>query len=214
MRDIAIFGAGGFGREVACLISRINENGGDWNLKGFFDDTMNIGTQVSHYGQVLGGIDELNQWEHDLNIAIAVGAPESILLIKSKIVNPIIAFPNLIDPSFTIVDPRSFKIGYGNVIQAGCSVSCDVEIGNFNVLNGDVAIGHNVIIGDYNVVMPAVRISGNVNIDRENLIGVGSIILQHIKIGQNVRLGAGSVLLTKPKDGNTYIGNPAKIFKY
>ena len=40
------------------------------------------------------------------------------------------------------------------------------------------------------------------------------IILQQLIIGNNIRLGAGSVLMTKPKDGNLYIGNPAKKFKY
>ena len=38
MKDIAIFGAGGFGREVACLIKRINEKEPTWRFIGFFDD--------------------------------------------------------------------------------------------------------------------------------------------------------------------------------
>ena len=38
MRDIAIYGAGGFGKEVACLLNRINEVNHQWNLIGFFDD--------------------------------------------------------------------------------------------------------------------------------------------------------------------------------
>lgn len=42
MKDIAIFGAGGFGREVACLIRSINEcidvDEERWNFIGFFDD--------------------------------------------------------------------------------------------------------------------------------------------------------------------------------
>ena len=38
MKDIAFFGAGGFGREVACLIKRINEKEPTWNFIGFFDD--------------------------------------------------------------------------------------------------------------------------------------------------------------------------------
>jgi len=33
-------------------------------------------------------------------------------------------------------------------------------------------------------------------------------------IGNKVRVGAGSVLMRKTKDGNLYIGNPAKLFKY
>lgn len=40
MKDIAIYGAGGFGREVACLIERINKARETpiWNFIGFFDD--------------------------------------------------------------------------------------------------------------------------------------------------------------------------------
>ena len=38
MKDIAIYGAGGFGREVACLLNAINANDAIWNLIGFFDD--------------------------------------------------------------------------------------------------------------------------------------------------------------------------------
>ena len=44
----------------------------------------------------------------------------------------------------------------------------------------------------------------------QRIFGVGSIILQQLNIGNNVRLGAGSVMMTKPKDGNLYIGVPAK----
>lgn len=62
--------------------------------------------------------------------------------------------------------------------------------------------------------MPGTRISGEVHIGDENLFGVGSIVLQKIYIGNKVRVGAGSVLMRKTKDGNLYIGNPAKLFKY
>ena len=40
MKEIAIYGAGGFGREVACLINRINEVEPAWNLVGFFDEDV------------------------------------------------------------------------------------------------------------------------------------------------------------------------------
>lgn len=214
MRDIAIFGAGGFGKEVACLIRRINEGEGDWNLVGFFDDTKDVGTSISHYGVILGGIDAVNKWKTPLSLVIAVGNPDSIFKIKCHINNCNIHFPNLIDPNFQIVDPETFLIGQGNIIQGNCSVSCDVKIGDFNVLNGSVVIGHDVVVGNYNVIMPDIRISGNVHIGEQNMLGVGSIIIQNTKIGNNIHLGAGAVLMTRPKDNSTYIGNPAKIFKY
>lgn len=214
MKNIAIFGAGGFGREIACLINHINEKSPIWELVGFFDDSVKKDTIISHYGCVLGGMDELNAWDSPLDLAITIGNPESLKFVRERIKNPLISFPNIIHPDFIMNDPQTFIIGEGNIIQGSCSASCDVTIGNFNMFNGAISMGHDDIIGNYNVLMPALRISGEVSIGNENLIGVGSIILQQIKIGNNVRLGAGSVLMTKPKDGNTYLGNPAKIFKY
>lgn len=213
MKDIAIFGAGGFGKEVACLIRKINETQPDpvWNLIGFFDDNTSLkGKPVSHFGICLGGIDDLNAHTSELAVAIAIGNSVIVKKIHEKINNNKLIFPNLIHPNFYVADSKTFKIGKGNIIQGGCTVTCDVIIGDFNVLNSSVAIGHDVVIGDFNVFMPAVRVSGEVKIGSCNFYGVGSIILQQLKIGNNVRLAAGSVLMTKPKDGNLYLGIPAK----
>lgn len=209
MKDIAIYGAGGFGREVACLIHNINEVELIWNLVGFFDDGIEIGTKVSNLGVVLGGMEELNRWERPLSIVVAIGSPTLVKKIVENTINLFVEFPNIIHPSFYIADKDSFRIGKGNIIQRNCSVSCDVEIGDFNVFNGTVSLGHDDKIGSYNTLMPAVRISGEVTIGDTNFFGVGSIVLQQLKIGNSIRLGAGSVLMTKPKDGKLYIGNPA-----
>ena len=214
-RKIAVFGAGGLGREVAGGIERINKAGKvSWELIGFFDDGLEKGTKISHYGEVLGGIKELNAVKESLAIAIAVGRPQSRKRIFDLIVNPNIYYPNLIAPSFKILDPETFKIGRGNIIQDNCSITCDVTIGDFNVLNGSDVLGHDDYIGDFNVIMPGVHLSGEVKIGDCNLLGVNSVVLQQIKIGNNVTVGAGSVLMTKPKDGFTYIGMPAKRFNY
>lgn len=211
MKDIAIYGAGGFGREIACLINIINTSKPTWNLIGFFDDNKSIvGKHISHYGVCIGGIEKLNNWTKPLSVVISVGNSSAITVIAEKIQNPNVDFPNIIHPDFNVVDSETFNIGKGNIIQGGCSVSCDVSFGDFNVLNGSVVFGHDAKIGDYNIFMPAIRVSGDVLIGNSNYFGVGSIILQQIKIGNNVRLGAGSVLMTKPKEGYLYLGNPAK----
>lgn len=214
MKKIAIFGAGGFGREIACLVNIINQKNSTWELVGFFDDGVEKGTKISHHGYVLGGMEELNAWNTPLDVGIAIGSPKSLKNVRERIVNPQVSFPNIIHPDFVMNDPDTFHIGEGNIIQGCCSASCEVTIGNFNMFNGSISLGHDDKIGNYNILMPSLRISGEVTIGNGNLIGVGSIILQQIKIGNDVRLGAGAVLMTKPKDGNTYLGNPAKIFKY
>lgn len=215
VKKIAIYGAGGFGREVAGGIHRINRSKNEnWEIVGFFDDNKPVGEQISHYGKVLGGIEELNAMKEPLALAIAVGSPVTRKLIRDRITNSNVYYPNIIAPSFRILDQDTFKIGEGNIIQDNCSATCDVTIGNFNVFNGSNVLGHDDVIGDYNVLMPSVHLSGAVEMGDFNLLGVDSVVLQRIKIGNNVTLGAGSVLMSKPKDGGTYVGVPAKKFNF
>lgn len=214
MKDIAIYGAGGFGREIACLLKRINhESKEDWNLVGFFDDGTPIGSK-NEYGEVLGNIDTLNAWEKPLSVVFAIGSPKAISMLHSKIINSNISFPNIIAPDTIFLDKENVRMGIGNVFCSRCLVSCNIEIGNFNTFNGYITIGHDAVIGNYNSIMPAVKISGGVHIGERNFIGVNSVILQYKSIGNNTTIGAGAVVLRNTKDGNTYIGNPATKVKY
>lgn len=215
LKKIAVYGAGGLGREVAGGIQRINSAKTDqWEFIGFYDDNLERGTEVSHYGMVKGGMEDINAVDEPLAVAIAVGNAKTRKQIRERITNPNIYFPNLIAPSFKVLDPETFSIGQGNIIQDSCSATCDVKIGDFNVFNGANVMGHDVVIGDYNVFMPSVHLSGAVTVGDCNLLGVDSVVLQKVKIGNDVTLGAGSVLMTKPKDGSTYIGVPAKKFEF
>lgn len=215
MKDIAIYGAGGFGREIACMLKNINEiEGPTWNLIGFFDDGKENGTDVSHFGKILGGIQELNDWKSQLCVALCFGNPHTMRIVREKISNNNIIFPNLIALDFVIADPLTFSIGEGNIITGHYGVTTNVHIGNFNLFNGHISVGHDVKIGDYNAIMPGTRISGEVTLGNENLLGADCFIKQQIKIGDKVTVSPLSALLIKPKNGNTYIGNPAKIFKF
>lgn len=212
MQDIAIYGAGGLGREVACLIRKINEAIPTWNLIGFFDDGKQVGEQISHFGKVLGGINDVNEWSSPLNLVLAFGVPKTIHTIHEKIKNPLVRYPNIIDPSFSLADPRTFNIGKGNIIVGNCAMTTNIKIGNFNLLNGGIIVGHDAVIGNYNVLMYGTKVCGSVEIGSCNLFGMDCFIMQGLKIGENVTVSPLSALLSNPKNGNTYIGNPAKKF--
>jgi len=213
MKKIAIYGAGGLGRVIACLLNKINEVEPTWDLVGFFDDGKGIGTQISHFGKVIGGINELNSYPTELSIAISIGKPKTMASLVSRIANEKLDFPNIIAPSVYFSDPETFKIGKGNIIHKNCSFSCDVTIGDFNVMVGADEFGHDAVVGSFNTFMPMTNISGEVTIGDNNFFGAGSIILQQIKVGNNISLGAGSVLMHKPKTEGLYLGNPAKKSK-
>ncbi len=213
MEDIAIYGAGGLGREIACLIEMINNHSKEWNIIGFFDDGKAIGT-ATEYGSVLGGITEVNNWNKDLNIVFGIGSPAILNKLSSTIINPRITFPNLIAPNTIILDNNNIHLGKGNIICSSTILSCNVTIGDFNILNGQITVGHDVTIGNWNALMPAVRISGEVKIGNGNFFGVNSVVLQQVTIGNTTVIGANSLIIRKTKDGKTYVGSPAVITHY
>ena len=213
MKDIAIFGAGGFGREVACLINIINKETPTWRLIGFFDDNPSLRGTHNEYGEVLGGMDLLNAWEQPLDVVMAIGNPSTVRKIVEQIKNENIGFPNLIAPTTLFLDENNISFGKGNIIASRCHFSCHVKVGDFNIFNSYNTIGHDVTIGNFNSLMPGVRISGEVTIGEENYFGCDCVILQQLKIGNQTVIGSNSTVVRKTKDGYTYVGNPAKIMK-
>ena len=213
MKDIAIYDAGGYGREVACLINAINEIKKEWNFIGFFDDGLPVGSK-NEYGTILGGVAELNNYPHKLSVVMAIAHPVILESVVKKIINPQIEFPNIIAPDILFFDKNTVSIGYGNIIGFRSAISCNVQIGNFNRFNTSIFIGHDVIIGNSNMFNPSTRISGEVSIGDSNLFGVSSIVLQQKQIGNYTTIGANSVIMKKTKDNATYVGNPAIELKY
>lgn len=213
MKDLAIYGAGGFGREVFCYLRKMNQSETKWNFIGFFDDGKEKGTK-NEYGVILGGLEELNNYGKEIDVVMAIGSSSILERITSSIINPRVNFPNIITESNVISDPDSLHMGHGNIIIGPCTFTCNINLGDFNVMNGKVSVGHDVTIGSYNVFMPSAYVSGETTIGNGCFFGVNSVILQQIKISNNVRLGAGAVLMHKPKQNSLYIGNPARLFKY
>lgn len=209
MNNIAIYGAGGFGREVACMLNAINDRSPTWNFIGFFDDGIPLGT-TTRFGPLIGTIKELNDFPEEMAVIMAVANPVTLESIIKKIHNPRIYFPNIMAPSSYLIDANSVNMGKGNVLFFGSRFSCDVSIGDFNLMNGSVSLGHDVTVGNFNVFGPSSRISGNCDIGNTNFFGVNSVVLQGVRIGSNTRIGAGSVVIRKTKDNSLYIGNPAK----
>jgi sugar O-acyltransferase (sialic acid O-acetyltransferase NeuD family) len=211
IEDIAIIGAGGFGREISLMIDLINLNSKKYNKIGFYDDGIPIGTNVGDL-KVLGHIDDLNLVEKRLNLVVAIGNSKIQMLIHKKLKNELLIYPNLIHPGLNLSEGRN-KIGIGNVFSEGFIMTCDVEIGNFNVFNKCTLLGHDVKIGNFNIFNPNTQISGEVTINDANFFGVNSCVLQGISIGSENMLGAFSLLTHRIQNCRKYFGVPAKIMK-
>jgi len=212
MNKIAIYGAGGFGCEVACLIEKINQRQPQWELVGFYDDKLPAGTTTA-LGTVLGGIDALNSAEGPLGIVLAVRTPATLKAMRERITNPDVYFPNIIDPDVEILHPSTVHFGQGNIVATKCVFTIQSTIGDFNIFNTAVGTGHDNCIGNYNVFMQGVRISGDVHIGDENFFGMLSGAIQGVKIGNNTSFEPGSMVIRNTRDGLVYSGNPARKTK-
>lgn len=213
MNKIAIFGAGGFGKEVKTIIDRINKHKlGSYQFIGFFDDGLKKGDMINGF-PVLGGIKEVNQFNEQLDLVISIGDPKIKLSIINGINNTKINFPTIIDPA-AIISDDFVKIGKGCIICAGTIITCNINIGDFVILNLSCTVGHDTTIESYSAFMPSVNISGEVLIKEAVYVGTGAKIINLLEIGKGTIIGAGAVVAKSLPSNCTAVGIPAKPIKF
>lgn len=211
LRNIAIVGAGGFGREIALLISQINAQKEVWKLVGFYDDHPDL--QGKNYAglPVLGTTDALNRVEKQLSVVIAVGSPQVKRKIFQKLLNPNLRFPTLIHPGAIFGGGTEF--GIGNIICAGTILTVNNVLGDFVTINLGCTVGHDTRIGAFSSVMPGVCISGEVLIEEGVYIGTGANIINQVEIGEESIIGAGALVNKSSPGFCTLVGVPARIIR-
>ncbi len=210
LHPIAIFGAGGQGREVLQLIHQINQSREQqWQCIGWFDDGIEKGSIIEGL-PVLGGMKELNNWPEELAVAMAVAWPATKRKICHLFANNKLSFPTLIHPEVRF-DKNEVNIGQGTIITQGCRFTVNITIGQFVLLNLSCIVTHDVVIEDYCSIMPSVNLSGAVVLEEAVYVGTGSQIIQLLTIGKNSIIGAGSVVVRDIPANCTAFGVPAKV---
>lgn len=210
MKDLYIIGAGGFGREVAWIVERINSIKPTWNLKGLIDDNETLwGSKEGEY-YVFGGCEYLSALE-DVYVVCAVGSSNVRKKIIEKLKDTSVKFATLVDPS--VLYSNSVKIGEGAIVCAGTIITVNVNIGDHVIVNLDCTIGHDAVIDDFVTIYPSVNVSGNVLIGECSELGTGTQIIQGKKVISNTIIGAGAIVVKDCKESGTYVGSPAKKIK-
>lgn len=212
MKKIAIFGAGGFGREVKWLIDEINAGSPQWDFAGYYDDDFSH-VKLIDKSLFMGGTVELNEVREPIGIVFAIGNPLIKRKIAANIHNPQVSHPTLVHPNVRM-DKGSVSIGEGTIICAGNILTVDISIGNHVILNLGCTVGHDSFIGSYCSFMPSVNISGEVKIGEAVYVGTGAKIINQLEIGEETIVGAGAVVAKTLPPRCTAVGIPAKPVKY
>ncbi|MGA1845391.1 MAG: acetyltransferase [bacterium] len=210
MQNIAIWGAGGFGREVAWLIEEINKADRVFNIIGFLDDQVSlIGQEINGY-PVIGGLDYLSKNE-GIAVVMAVGDPVTRFRMLARIQGMSLTFPNLIHPS--VIKGRMIEMGVGNVICAGAIITENITIGDFCQFNLKTTIGHDVKLGDFTTSACSVDFAGYSSTGFGVYIGNQATLLPSVSVGDLSIIGAGAVVNKDIPDGVVAVGVPARAIK-
>lgn len=213
MKDLIILGAGGFGREVAWAVERINAQRPTWNLLGFMDDNDIIqGTEINGY-KVLGKSSDVSKYP-DAYFVVAVGASRirEKIVSNMKAVNPSIKFGTVIDPSAEM--SNHVTIGEGTIICAHAIITVNISIGSHVIINLDCTVGHDAVLEDFVILYPSVNISGFCRIGHGCEMGTGTQIIQGKTVGDYAIVGAGAVVVRDIPEKCTAVGSPAKPIKF
>lgn len=212
MKKIVLFGAGGFGREVASIIEVLNTISPVYELVGFLDDGTDFseGIMINGY-PFLGRREWIINHKEDVVCVCTIGNSKIRSIIQRELTGQGVTFETIIAFG-SYVGPYT-ELGDGCVLYGGITVSVNCKIGAGVLLNQQVNIGHDVTIGDFTTIMPTTGISGNCIVGSEVLIGGHSFIIPGRKIGDGATVAAGSIVFSNVKAGTTVLGNPAKRMK-
>ena len=155
MNRIAIYGAGGFAREVAWLAESCGHR-----VLCFVDDNPAL------FGKRINDIPVMSLEEAagrfaGSGIVSGIGSPPSREVTVKKAVTAGFAPVSLVHPQTQM--SRWIEMGDGIVICAGCILTTNIRLGNQVQVNLDCKLGHDVIMGDYTTLAPGVHVSGYVH---------------------------------------------------
>jgi sugar O-acyltransferase (sialic acid O-acetyltransferase NeuD family) len=198
---VAIFGTGGFAREVACVLHDLGR--GD-QIVAFHEPD-----EVFRAREVLGvPVRPQSAFEPARHRAvIGIGNPASRQKVVAEL-PPETVFDTLVHP--TAVISQWVELGAGSVICAGAVLTCQITIGKHCQLNLNTTVGHDCTFGDFCTVAPGTNISGNVDFGTRIDVGTQAAFRQHLRICDDVVIGMGAVVVRDIIEPGTYVGVPAK----
>jgi sugar O-acyltransferase (sialic acid O-acetyltransferase NeuD family) len=212
----AIYGCGGYGREVMPLLrSYINKDSQNKNNKFYFiDDFENEELEINGH-KVLSFKNFIKKFSQSkMYCCIAIADKEMRKKLTGKCLENNISMISVFSNNSLVMDKVS--IGDGSVLSHFVTITSNVVIGKSFHANIYSYVGHDCIIGDFVTFAPGVKCNGNVLIENGVYIGTGAIIYPGTKknpliIGKNSKVAAGSVVTKNIAKNSSVIGSPAKL---
>jgi len=211
-RELLIFGAGGFGREVASWAGRAQWRDRGFEVVAFVDDA---GTAAYLNGRPVLTLAQAADRFPEAGVLATVGNPHTRERLIAKAAEAGLApTPPVIHPNVEY-DHEYVDIAEGVVICPGSILTVQISVEAHAQINLDCTVGHDVVIGRHSTLSPGVHISGNVTIEPYTFIGTGAVTVNGLSdkplvLGEGSIIGAGAVVTKRVPAAVTVTGVPAR----
>lgn len=211
MRDIVIFGCGGFGREVLQILNDQNLDRSTWRMLGFL---VSPGFEVPELVQGFRVASDVRQFgtPDSLSVAIGLGNPNARRAVVDDLRSSgVRSFPPLVHPRAWL--GANVALAEGVIVCAGALLTTDIVLGEHCHINIGATVGHDTVVGEFSTISPGVHLSGRVTLGTGVEIGTGACVNPGITIGAGAVIGAAAAVVRDVPGGCTAVGVPAHIIK-
>lgn len=210
MKTLAIYGAGGLGREIVDNANASNATTKQWSEIIFIVDAEYLSARTVNDVRVLSFDEFCARYSAvDAVVVIGNGEPELRVALAEKVKNHGFELCSVIHP--TAIIGSKAQIGLGTVVSYGCFISCNTRLDENVYINVNVYVGHDTGIDAHSVLSPNVNLSGNVRVGMRTYIGTGAIVKESVSIGERTIIGMGAVVTKNIPDKVIAMGVPARI---
>jgi len=210
--QLLIFGAGGFGREVAAWAHRAQWQGRGFEVVALIDD--NAASPELNGHEVLS-LAQAAERHPAAGVLVTVGSPQLRERLIAKAAQAgLRPAPPVIHPTVEY-DHEYVSFAEGVVVCAGSILTVNIDVQAHVQINLDCTVGHDAVLGAYSTLSPGVHISGNVTLEPRAFFGTGAVTVnghpgRPLVVGADSVVGAGAVVTKDVAAAVTVTGVPAR----
>ena len=206
-----VVGAGGMGREAACVALQTQERDG-FNFLGCLDDSARNEALLEAIGSpYLGPITNAASLPQGTLFVVAIADHDTRCRIDKQFCEWGLVPGVLIAENATIQPGASVEVG--SILLPGARVGANATIKRHSHINLNASIAHDAVVGEFSSISPLVSLTGAVTLGSDVMVGSSACINPGVTVGDRAYIASGAAVTQDVPEWTLVAGVPAKVKK-
>lgn len=209
MLDIVIVGAGGFAREIQCLLPDFLQDT-PHRLKGFLGRDQGVAS-IHDIGKSLLADPEHYEPEKNDRLILAIGDMDARRRTVESLLSKGGRFLQLIHPTAFVAPSAS--LGTGVVVYPFAAVSNGAVLADYVKLNYYASVGHDARLGKYCLLAPYATVNGFGILEDDVYLSTHATVTPEVCVGQRTKVSANSAVMNNVPPDSLVFGVPGRAVR-